>query len=256
MEDLIFLIKHLIVTLIRVFFSFLKGGEHCVVCDSRTLFLPVCENCKATFFSMDGILKKDRCFNCGKELLSTENDCMNCRSNEVFKNVNKILPLLSYKLWNKELLVMWKIFSVRSLTSFFASLVYNACKKVDIKIIVPVPPRPGKIKKEGWDQIDELCCYLQHRYKMIVLKLIKRNSLQEQKKLSRDERLNIIGKSYSMESSEIIKKELRKNDSILPNSVCLLDDVITTGSTVESCSIELKKIGIKEVNVLSLFYVD
>lgn len=256
MEGLVFHVRYFLVKIIRLFFSFLNGGENCVVCNKHTFLFPICKDCIKEKFSVDKILSKNRCNVCGKIMLSTETKCMNCRNTEVFKNVNKLLPFFAYKLWNKELLVMWKISSVRVLSEFFAKIIFEVCQKLDIKIVVPVPPRPGKITKEGWDQIDELCNFLQYKYKIIVLKLLKRSSIQEQKKLSREERLNKIGKSFCVESDDKIKNELKKNRGIIPESVYLLDDVITTGSTVESCSEELKKLGIKEINVLSLFYVD
>ena len=42
----------------------------------------------------------------------------------------------------------------------------------------------------------------------------------------------------------------------VPDSVCLLDDVITTGATVESCASGLKSAGAKNVLAVSLFTVD
>lgn len=112
--------------------------------------------------------------------------------------------------------------------------------------IVPVPPRKGKIRKNGWDQIEELCSFLEKRYGLKVFRLLERNTSGQQKKLSRQQRLESIKTAYSLKPG-IFK---------LPQSVCLIDDVCTTGSTLESCAEILKKAGVQKVNAVTLFTVD
>lgn len=124
------------------------------------------------------------------------------------------------------------------------------------RILVPVPPRPGKIAEKGWDQIDELCNYLKYFYGYKVLKLLERKSAVQQKKLNREERLNTIGKSYYMVSNRKIKKILKLNRCDFPEEVCLIDDVSTTGATIESCSFVLKKGGVKKITAMTIYTVD
>ena len=66
---------------------------------------------------------------------------------------------------------------------------------------------------------------------------------QQQKKLSRAERLEHIKNSYV----------LKVYSGTLPESICLIDDVCTTGSTLESCASVLKAAGIRRVNAITLF---
>ena len=172
--------------------------------------------------------------------------CMKCRVEPVLKSTDSVLPLFSYRLWNRELMFRWKMQEERSFSPFFARLLYEVLRKIEAAAIVPVPPRKGKIRKNGWDQIEELCSFLEKRYGLKVLRLLERNTSGQQKKLSRQQRLESIKTAYSLKPG-IFK---------LPQSVCLIDDVCTTGSTLESCAEILKKAGVQKVNAVTLFTVD
>lgn len=246
MKKIVFNIKQLLVLLFRLFYSFISNGEKCIICGKQTVLLPVCAKCRGKLFNVHKVLSYSRCKICGQELLSSEETCMCCRENPVLKSTDQVLPLFSYRLWNKELLFKWKIKGERVLSPFFARLFFEALKELNQKVVVPVPPRKGKIKQNGWDQIDEVCQFLEYRYGIKIKKLLERNSVKQQKKLNREERLNTIQGAYS----------LVKNPGKLPDQVCLIDDVCTTGSTVECCSKILKEAGVKVVNVITLFIVD
>lgn len=246
MRKFIFNLWQLFLFGIRLFYVWLQGGTDCIVCGKKSFKYPVCKDCINNFFSVEKALSNPRCEYCGRELISTYKTCTSCRENRVLFNVDKIIPLFSYRLWNKELLFQWKITGVRNLSFFYASLVDKALKILGMKIIVPVPPRKGKISENGWDQIDELCKILKYKYGYEICNLLERNSSVQQKKLNRSERLETIKNAYS----------LRSYAGILPESVCLIDDVCTTGSTIECCARLLKSTGIKQVCVITLYIVD
>lgn len=247
MEHLLFECKQFCVQAVRLFFSFISGGKECVVCGKksfRTLLL--CEECAKRYFSVNDVFEVERCAVCGRELISTKGTCMNCRDEPVLKHADKVVPLFSYRLWNKELLYRWKLNGERCMSSFFARLVSDVLKVMEIDAVVPVPPRKGKIKKNGWDQVDDLCEFLRLRYGFNVYELLERNSVVQQKQLNRVERLETIKSAYS----------LKPFFGKVPEKVCLIDDVCTTGSTIECCAAILKSAGVRIVNVVTLFVVD
>ncbi|MCR5188702.1 MAG: hypothetical protein K6C97_07175 [Treponema sp.] len=256
MKSLFFCLKEKLVSSIRFFYALLDDGNTCFLCNKRSLLLPVCKSCIKKFYSVEKAISIRRCIYCGKELISTKNTCMKCRESRVIKHCNYVMPLYSYRLWNKELLYHWKIESNRSLSAFFAGLIKEALVKLGERVIVPVPPRRGKIQKNGWDQIDDLCQFLEKKYGFIVLRILTRHSVKQQKKLNREERLETIKSAYSLVSKSNFEKELKKNKGAIPSKVCLLDDVCTTGSTIEACGQILKKNGIAGVGVITLFTVD
>ena len=116
------------------------------------------------------VMEKERCECCGRELISMKGKCMICRENPVLKSTDCVIPLFSYRLWNRELMFRWKMQEERNFSPLFAKLLCEVLRKTENKIIVPVPPRKGKIRKNGWDQIEELCCFLEKRYGFRVLR--------------------------------------------------------------------------------------
>ena len=207
-------------------------------------------------FSVKRIMEKERCSCCGKELVSMKEKCMVCREKPVLTSTDRVLTLFSYRLWNRELMFRWKMLGERNFSPLCAKLLCEVLRKMGESVLIPVPPRKGKIRKNGWDQIEELCTFLEKRYGFKVLKILERNSSKQQKKLSRIQRLESIKSAYSLCSSKVIDRALKPFSGRLPSSVCITDDVCTTGSTLESCAEILKKEGITVVNAVTLFTVD
>ena len=182
--------------------------------------------------------------------------CMSCRENPVLKSTDKAVSLFSYRLWNRELMFRWKMQGERNFSPVFAGILCEVLRKMEETFIVPVPPRKGKIRKNGWDQIEELCTFLEKRYGFRVLRILERKSTGQQKKLSRTERLESIKTAYTVCSEKVLQRTLKPFSGRLPEAVCLIDDVCTTGSTLESCAEILKAAGIKKVSAVTLFSVD
>ena len=185
--------------------------------------------------------------------MGEEEFCFSCRDEHHFQNVDAVFPLYTYRLWRKNLLFEWKINSQRSLSSLFAKAVDTALRMLypdrSVPPVVPVPPRPGKIRTAGWDQVDELCRYLHSCYGYTVLHLLQRFSREQQKKKTLEQRLE------SKSSYGLLHEKPLKNKTV-PEEVVLLDDIVTTGATVNACAEVLHNVGIRKVQVLSLFIVD
>ncbi len=243
-----------VINLLRRAECFIFGGEECVCCGRESSFLPLCPQCIQKLSESEFL---SRCKVCGKELISEIELCSACRNEKILQNVDLAFPLFSYRLWKKNLLFAWKTEEKRVLSPLFASFIFNKIQQIEFlekeKIpIVPVPPRPGKIRRKGWDQIDELCFYLRNLYGVKTLNVLKRLTRFQQKKLTRTHRLEQIKKAFVLKNQKEIKKFLKSP----PQKVILIDDVMTTGSTLEACAEELKKGGVKKVIVITLFVVD
>lgn len=234
----------------------LDGGESCVVCGCRTNFYPICRKCCKSFFSVKASFSTKKCNICGKKLISTNDICSQCKEKKVLVHTDSMWPLFSYKLWNKDLMFLWKTEGVRTLSDIFASFFAEALWLKNMEYIVPVPPRPGKIKQKGWDQIDEISKILKYKYGFKILPVLERKTKMQQKKLDRKKRLETIGNTYFLVQIDKIEAILKPYGNKIPKRVCIIDDVCTTGATIENCAAVLKKAGAEKVEAISLFMVD
>ncbi len=229
--------------------SVVSGGSECIVCGDSAGAVSVCNECVKNHFSV-GQIDSGVCRFCGKQLVSEDDTCMECRNDVLLKHLDGVFPMFSYRLWNTNLLCRWKMEGERVFSSFFAGLMSERLSQLEkLKgkfVVVPVPPRPGKIRKEGWDQVEEICSFLEFCYGFKIRRILERHINVEQKTLDRTQRMKIIGKAYS----------LKKNVTEVPEKVCLVDDVLTTGSTIESCAQALKSSGCEKVFAVTLFSVD
>lgn len=231
-------------------FLILTGGQTCLSCGCISLD-PLCPECQEKkLFRWTS--KEERCSCCGKELVSEIDICTSCRNEPLLTHTQQVLPIHCYRLWKKDLLFSWKTAGMRQLSPLLATLMADFIKNelVDLKDcpLVPVPPRKGKIRRQGWDQVDELCRYLNKNHGFKILPLLERKSMEQQKKLDRKSRLENLGQTYCIDTKKLSKIQV-------PAKVILIDDILTTGVTMETCAAALKSVGVQEVYGCTLFYV-
>lgn len=230
--------------------SMVYGAEECLSCGKIAYDVPVCAECWKKLENYVGFDSGARCSKCGRILISEIGTCLECREHPSLTSLDALYPLHSYSLWKRDLAFAWKMEGQRRLSPLFARLLYDAMCSLGLekKLVVPVPPRPGKLKIEGWDQIEELSRILSGRHGVRTLALLERKTSLEQKKLGRDERLGAAGAVYAISS---FAKERVK----FPEEVVLLDDIVTTGATMEKCAWLLREAGVQKVSGIALFKV-
>jgi ComF family protein len=127
----------------------------------------------------------------------------------------------------------------RSLAPFFAELFARSIERDwPGRTIVPVPPRPGKTRRRGWDQVEEIARHLERR-SCAVARLLERRPSDEQKRLGRGERGANAKRAYFL-----------RPEASSPRLVLLIDDVVTTGATLDACARALKEGGASTVDAL------
>lgn len=249
-----FMFYFALLSFVQNFLSCLLGGEKCLCCSKRTLRIPLCRKCLLELSNFKFI---KTCSRCGRQLISEIGLCSVCRENSALQSLDGVCSLYDYQLWKKSLLFAWKMENKRNLSVYFAWLFYRKLRSLEDELgfslpVVPVPPRAGKIRERGWDQIDDLCYYLSKGWGVRILPLLERVSRTQQKKLDRNQRVESIGTSYRLRKEKALRRIIPK----VPDCLVLADDVLTTGSTLESCARELKALGVKKVFSITLFIVD
>lgn len=111
---------------------------------------------------------------------------------------------------------------------WYGSILFNNRELTDIDCIIPVPLHRNKLKKRGYNQVslfaEKLAKHLNAEYLPdILLKTANTKTQTRKRRISRWQN--------SRELYEL------KNTSVLSNKKLLLvDDVITTGATIEACA--------------------
>ena len=195
-----------------------------------------------------------RCGLCGKPLVSGSGLCLSCR-NSAEHSYDRLITIFCYSGKYRKLFGAYKFSKTLSIGHFFAEIIVKACcllsnEEKNSVIIVPVPPAPGKIKKAGWDQIEYLSRLIESGWgepagirapPITVSRCLKRLSSKVQKKLDRKNRLeNLKGRIIMTQDA--------------PDTAIIIDDVITTGATMEACAAALKASGCKKVYGVCLVY--
>lgn len=218
----------------------------CIVCN---LSIPLeeinneflCSRCLAKIrFIMPPLCQK-----CGKP--SNSNICFECNTkHNIF--FDRAFSIAVYEDVWKELIHLFKYNNNDYLDGFLASfltkLIYENPFLKESDLIIPVPLYWQDRLKRGYNQTYLLACQISRNtdIPVCVEKLIKYKKTPSQTKLSRRERINNIKGIFKL-----------KNHKILENKkIILIDDVFTTGSTVNECARMLREAKAKCVNVITL----
>ena len=110
-------------------------------------------------------------------------------------------------------------------------------------VVVPVPLHPWRQLRRGFNQADELARALGRP----VWRPLRRRTLGvPQAKLSGDERRTHVRTAYGLSKIRAIVQARR------PKYVVLVDDVMTTGATIDACSRVLRESGVEWIGALTL----
>jgi ComF family protein len=189
------------------------------------------------------------CFKCGMPLPSEEEEyCAVCTS-EPDRGWDRGRSLFLYQGGMGNTLRLVKKEGTVEFVRFFAKQMKESkmafIQGMAPECIVPVPLHPSRQRSRGFNQAQLLAEALGEETGLPVrLLLLKQKRTKDQKSLSRNQRKKNMEDAFSVNEDEM-------NQGV-PESVLLLDDVSTTGSTLTACAHVLKMHGVRRVAFLSV----
>lgn len=114
----------------------------------------------------------------------------------------------------------------------------------EAELILPVPLHKSRLRERGFNQALVLAelFFPEHKKRIATTLLVRSQKTTPQTCLSGNERRKNLKKAFTISRPELVKDR----------SVILIDDVFTTGTTLNECAKTLKKHGARSVQALTL----
>lgn len=205
-----------------------------------------CGRCEKKLKSL--LAEEPRCMKCGKPLRSMEQEyCRDCGHTKHIFDQGAALWL--HKEPVNLSVYQFKFHNQRAFGRFYAAEMAKRFKAELIRwkpeLILPVPLHPSKRRKRGYNQAAIVAKELGRLTGIAVdVKLLKRvRGTTPQKSLNPEDRKRNIAGAFSLGGGS---KDLRRK------RVLLIDDIYTTGSTMDEAAKVLKKAGAEKVFYLTI----
>ena len=187
-----------------------------------------------------------RCKKCGKAIVQeTKEYCRDCAKSR--RSFVQGIVLASYTPEVRHALSAVKYGNLRQHLDFFCQeLVELRGREIrgwEAEVLIPVPLHPSKRRQRGFNQAEEICVRLSRLLGISVdTKVLYRGrKTAPQKDLNDRQRLANLVEAFGV-----------YQDAVRYGRVILVDDIYTTGSTVEACTRVLLRAGVEEVYVVCL----
>ena len=216
--------------------------NRCPVCDRVLHYTLICPACAAKL----KYVRQPSCFSCGKPLYNAAQEyCSDCvRRRHEFRQGKAVFV---YQGAMRGIMYRYKYSNRRDYTEFLAreaERLYGAwVRQQGIELVVPIPLSKKRLRQRGYNQAEifakrfaELCGL------PCDSRIIRRTrNTAPQKQLSVDERKNNLKNAFKTDRNVVNLKR-----------VLLVDDIYTTGSTIDAAALVLKQSGVKDVYYLCI----
>lgn len=195
-------------------------------------------------------IEEPRCKCCSKQLNQEEKEyCYDCSRKEF--SYDSGIALWNYTSVLKKSISDFKYHNRKEYSKFYGQEAIKSCgellRELQLDALIPVPVHWTRYIERGYNQAEVIANEIGKPLSIPVMGniLVRRKKTIAQKKLNNKEReKNLQGAfAISKENKEFVK-QLRR--------VMIVDDIYTTGSTINTCAKILKQEGVEEVYFLVL----
>lgn len=201
----------------------------------------LCENC------LKGLIKiNNACNKCGDKVNSFSEICLKCK--ETKRNFERSVSCFEYDKTAKSLIYKLKYGAEKYVAKVFGKFLYETFKianfsKIDIVCCAPLNEK--RLKTRGYNQAQVLLeVFTEEAFKNCeefasepqLLKRVK--NTQTQTHLTREERKENLKGAFELNCEK---------DKIKGKNILVIDDIFTTGATIEEMTRVLKKAGANKV---------
>lgn len=191
-------------------------------------------------------VERPHCLKCGKGIEDEQEEyCQDCT--KLPKSFNRGYPVFEYTEGIKKALYDFKYKNQRDYAGFFADCIYRyygeQLKALNVDGLVPVPVHAHKKRSRGYNQAELLAKELSARLQVPVYPkyLVRQINTDPQKDLNDISRMKNLKNAFKIGRNEI---KLKK--------ILLVDDIYTSGATIESCTKVLLAADTKEIYYTSV----
>lgn len=210
---------------------------HKILKDQNWLICPACAK---------GLKKIESpyCMRCGRPVEKEEEYCRDCAAgSHIFTEGRGIFP---YDHQMKESLVKYKYYGHREYGDFYAAALCR-CGKSEIlrwkpDVIVPIPLHGRKQRQRGFNQAE----YLAERVGRFYGIPVSAGLIRKTRPTRAQKKLNAVQRRRNLKDAFSVPEELNGID------ILLIDDVYTTGSTMDAAAECLKKKGAGAIYFLTV----
>jgi len=182
---------------------------------------------------------------CGKSVETAEEYCDDCRQGK--HKYDRGIASFTYNDYLKDAIYDFKYHNVRHLAQYFAEKMVPRYKyeilRWDADALIPVPMYEKKKRERGYNQAELLADELGKALKIPVRNdiLYRCRNTKPQKELSNKNRIKNVQNAFQIRQNVV---KLKK--------VILVDDIYTTGITIDECAGVLRANGVEKIYYISL----
>lgn len=215
----------------------------CIVCDDEINGKNPYGLCDKCFKKLEFIGEKC-CIRCGKPSENEAKYCLLCQNETRYFDTAR--SAVKYKGNIQKLILEYKFHNKRYLAKYLAKFIEYAVEEYGIKydIVVPIPLSKSREKERKYNQVSEM---LRHTKLSPVVEVLTKTRDNERQSLmaGKERRDNVLG-VYAVTDKAAVKGKC----------VLLVDDIITTGATVNEASRVLMASGAVSVTAVSVAHAE